>query len=188
MARELHDAPLQELAGVIRRLELVPEASAERDHLRQVASQLRAVATDLRPPVLDDLGLGAGLDFLAEQATSEALPVEAEVVDRTGIDRGSRLPADVELAAYRIAQEAVANAVQHARATRIVISGELAPGRAHIAIADDGAGFGADAEHGAARRARFGLATMRRRAESVDADLRIESGRNGTTIRLSWQQ
>ena len=68
LARDLHDVPLQELAAVIRRLEILPGAEAESEDLRALAGHLRNVATELRPPVLDDLGLPAALDFLAEEA------------------------------------------------------------------------------------------------------------------------
>lgn len=187
MARELHDVPLQHLAAVIRRLDLVPQAGAEADQLRLVASQLRAVATELRPPVLDDLGLAPALDFLAEQTTSASIPVETQVRDRAGLDRRTRPPAEVELAAFRVAQEAVANAIQHAQATSIRIDGEVSPERVELEVRDDGVGFGPGIERGAARRGRFGLASMHRRAEAVDADLHIESGGRGTTIRLVWQ-
>jgi signal transduction histidine kinase len=188
MARELHDAPLQELTGVIRRLELLPEARAESDLLRRVADQLRAVATDLRPPVLDDLGLPAALDFLAEASTTDALPVLAELDDRTGIDQASRPPRAVELAAFRIAQEAVTNALRHAHPTRVTFRGRITPDLIDLSIVDDGDGISRNATREAGRRGRLGLASMRRRAEAIDADLAIDGSSDGTTIRLTWRR
>jgi Histidine kinase. len=84
LARELHDAPLQELAAVIRRLELVPEARRETSSLLAIAEQLRSVAVNLRPPMLDDIGLGAAIDFLADQVRTPGVPVGVEIEDLTG--------------------------------------------------------------------------------------------------------
>jgi signal transduction histidine kinase len=188
MARELHDAPLQELAGVIRRLDLLPDARAESDQLRRVAGQLRAVATDLRPPVLDDLGLPAALNFLAERSSDDAVALEVNLEDETGIDPAHRPPPAVELAAFRIAQEAVANAVRHAGATRVVIRGSVAPELVGLTIEDDGVGIARDAARDAGRRGRLGLASMRRRAQAIDADLAIDGSAAGTAVRLTWRR
>lgn len=188
MARELHDVPLQELTGVIRRLELVPEARAESDQLRRVAGHLRAVATELRPPVLDDLGLPSALEFLAERSTTDAVAVAVALKDATGIDRDHRPPPAVELAAFRIAQEAVSNALRHARASSVAIRGAIAPDVVELEIADDGVGIGRNAGREAAQRGRLGLASMRRRAEAIDADLAVTGSDAGTTIRLTWRR
>jgi signal transduction histidine kinase len=188
MARELHDVPLQHLAGIIRRLELRPDAQAESDELRVVASQLRTVATDLRPPVLDDLGLGAALEFLAEQAVNEGASILAEVADHTGIAESRRPDSAVELAIFRIAQEAVSNALHHAGPCSIRIEGTIDPDRIDVAIIDGGTGIAADAMLVAGRHGRLGLASMRRRAQAIDADLSIDGSSEGTTIRVAWRR
>lgn len=192
LARELHDVPLQQLAGVIRRLELVPEARAEADDLRSVAEQLRGLATELRPPVLDDLGLVPALEYLAETCDTERLRVRSDVIDGTGVERGSRPPSDVELAVFRIAQEAVANALQHAGASSISITGSVEPRRVRVEVADDGQGIAADAVESARRRGRLGLSSIRRRAQAIDADLQIigpETGSaRGTRVELRWER
>jgi Histidine kinase len=90
LARELHDAPLPQLAGVIRRLELLPTARAENDQLRAVAEQLRGMATELRPPVLDDLGLVAAIEFIAERDATDAIGISVHVADETGLVAASR--------------------------------------------------------------------------------------------------
>jgi signal transduction histidine kinase len=187
LARELHDVPLQELAAVIRRLEILPGAEAEREDLRALAGHLRNVATDLRPPVLDDLGLPAALEFLAEETTSQEMPVEASITDDTGLGPDLRPPGAVELAFFRIAREAVGNAVRHSGGTRVAIEAAVAPDRVDLVVADDGTGLGADAARLAARQSRLGLASMRRRAEAVDADFAIDGSARGTTIRVTWQ-
>jgi len=187
LARELHDVPLQELVAVIRRLEIKPGTEAESDDLRALAGHLRNVATELRPPVLDDLGLPAALDYLAEESTSTAVPVHAEVIDDTGFGPGRRPPADVELAMYRIASEAVGNAVRHSGGSRVEIRAEVAPGRIELVVADDGAGLSDATARDAAKRKRLGLASMRRRAQAIDAELFIDGATDGTRVRVAWQ-
>jgi signal transduction histidine kinase len=187
LARELHDVPLQELAAVIRRLEILPGAEAESEDLRTLAGHLRNVATELRPPVLDDLGLPAALEFLAEEAATPSVPVGAEVVDDTGFGAERRPPTDVELPLYRIASEAVANAVRHSGGSRVDVRALVAPDRVELTIADDGAGLAPEAASQAARRKRLGLASMRRRAEAVDAELSIDASSSGTTVRVVWR-
>lgn len=188
IAREIHDSPLQQLAAVIRRLELVPQASDEVAHLRGVADELRVVATDLRPPVLDDLGLGAAIESLAEQSNDRKLPVVADVLDASRGDPRRRAPAIVELAVFRIVQEAVANALQHANSSRIWIEGRIDESRADISIRDDGRGIEADAVTTAAARGRLGLASMRRRAQAIDAELSIDGSATGTTVHVEWRR
>jgi len=187
LARELHDVPLQELAAVIRRLEIKPGTEAESEDLRNLAGHLRNVATELRPPVLDDLGLPAALDYLAEEATSAAIPVTAEILDDTGFGPDRRPPADVELAMFRIASEAVGNAVRHSGGSRVRIQGSVAPDRIDLRVADDGAGLAPDVARDAARRKRMGLASMRRRAQAIDAELFIDGSAEGTQVKVAWQ-
>jgi signal transduction histidine kinase len=186
LARELHDVPLQELAGIIRRLELLPEARAETDQLRAVAAQLRGVATELRPPVLDDLGLAPALEFLAETASTDLVAVTAEVEDRTSLEPGGRPPAEVELAVFRIAQEAVANACRHAQAGNVRLRGEVSPGRVALVVTDDGRGLDEAEARAASRRGRLGLASIRRRAEAVDAEVDISGSPAGTRVAVRW--
>jgi signal transduction histidine kinase len=188
LARELHDAPLQQLAGVIRRLEVIPAARAESDALRAVAEQLRGVATELRPPILDDLGLAPALEFLAESASTSELPVRAEVDDRTSPDPANRPPADVELAVFRVAQEAVANAVRHARASEIRLSAEVAPDQVALVVVDDGRGLSAAVARAAGRRGRLGLASIRRRAQAIDAEVSISGSEAGTRVAMRWHR
>jgi signal transduction histidine kinase len=186
LSRELHDAPLQQLAGIIRRLELLPGARAESEELRAVAEQLRGVATELRPPVLDDLGLAPALEFLAEAASTDEVAVVAEVEDLTSLDVGGRPPAAVELAIFRVAQEAVANALRHAQASEISLAGEVAAGRVVLTVTDDGRGLDEAEARAAGRRGRLGLASIRRRAEAIDAEVDISGSREGTRVAVRW--
>lgn len=191
LAREIHDEPLQELSGVIRRLETTPEPAAEARRLREVASHLRSVATDLRPPALDDLGLGPALPFLAEQAYANgaAIPVAIAIDDRTGRSPEARLPPDVELALYRIVGEAVRNAQRHSGGTRVEVRGSLAPGKVDLTIKDDGSGISDETAERAARAGHLGLPSMRQRAAAIGAELRVtRRPEGGTAVAVRWHR
>jgi signal transduction histidine kinase len=185
-ARELHDVPLQQLQAIMRRLELVGGAETEVASLEQVADGIRGLAIDLRPPVLDDLGLRAALEFLADETSPSGLQVAVDIADDTGILRESRPPEDVELAVYRIAQEAILNALKHGRPTHVSISGSIGREMIELAISDDGTGIGSDRLRVALATGRIGMASMRRRAQAIGAELSIDGRNTGTTVRLQW--
>lgn len=190
LAREIHDEPLQELSGVISRLESTPEA-AEAGALRDVAAHLRAVATDLQPPVLEDLGLGPAIGFLAQRANAKgsSVRVTVDLDDRTGTGRLDRLPPEVEIALYRILQEAVGNAQRHSAGWCVEVSGVLAPGLARLTVRDDGVGLDEDALRDARRQGRLGMDSMRARAAAIGADLRFASSApHGTAITVRWSR
>jgi signal transduction histidine kinase len=186
LARDLHDVPLQELTSAIRRVEVLPGSEMATDELRSVAAHLREMAVELRPPVLDDFGLPAALEYLASQTTSEALPVRVEIEGETGFLGSQRPPEEVELAIYRIAGEAVANAVRHAGARSIRITANVRPGHVDLAVIDDGRGIDAATGRNATARGHLGLASIRRRAQAIDAELSIDGTKEGTTVRASW--
>jgi signal transduction histidine kinase len=185
LARDVHDVPIQVLAGVIRKLETEPGKDTETRQLRGVAEWLRDMASDLRPPVLDDLGLGAAIeDFL--MAVREDQPdwvIEAAVDDLT--DQG-RPPADVELAAFRILQGAVGNAVAHSGGQRLVVAATIAAETVLLRVADDGQGY--DPAHlVAARRAgHFGIDAMRERAEAIGGIFSTQSSSTGVAVDFRW--
>jgi signal transduction histidine kinase len=187
LARELHDAPLQELAAVIRRLELVPGAGAETKSLMDIANELRSVAIDLRPPMLDDLGLGAALDYIAEQATSDEVEVSVALVDSTGLEPSKRAPSAVEFALYRIVREAVTNALKHAAASQVRIVGDISMESIKLVISDDGKGMSGEIHRRASGRGRLGLSSMRRRAQAIGAELSIEEAHPGTKVGIVWR-
>jgi signal transduction histidine kinase len=186
VARDLHDEPLQHLAGVIKRLEARPENADVTGMLRSVADQLRGVATELHPPVLDDLGLAPSIEFLAARGP-EGCQFTVAIAEETEYAASGRPPANVELAVFRIVQEAVANAVQHAGCSELVIEGSVSATRIDLRITDDGTGLTGREMNRAMRDGRLGLASMRRRAEAIDADLRIDGRRGkGTTVSVGW--
>jgi signal transduction histidine kinase len=190
LARELHDAPLQELSAVIRRLELVPGAQEATASLHAIADQLRGVAVDLRPPMLDDIGLASALDFLAEQVTTPGTVVTASIVDTCGLERARRPPEAVEFALYRIVREATANALRHAHAHEVHLEGRIAPDAVDVAVIDDGIGLEADTSSRADGRGRLGISSMRRRAQAIGAELAFDLGHAdgpGARISVTWR-
>jgi signal transduction histidine kinase len=184
LSRELHDDPLQALTGVIHRLEAQPNTEAEQATLRSVAARLRDVATELHPPVLDDLGLVPAIESL--QPSDPAVELLVSVAQH-GYERGARPQSDIEVAVFRIVQEAVTNAVSHAGSAQVRVSGDVGPEAISIDITDDGRGIDEREIELAMKDGHIGIASMRRRAEAIDARLSHESspGR-GTTVRVRW--
>ena len=181
-ARELHDETLQGLAAL--RVGLAAAARSEdADALREAVqaaveqirgeiTNLRGIIADLRPAALDQLGLGAALEALADRvASSEGLEIDVEV-DLLP------LPSIVETTVYRLVQEAFTNVKKHARATKVRLSVAVRDDDVVLSVADDGAGFDPHAD-----TAGFGLRGMRERAALVGGTLDVESGEAGTTVR-----
>lgn len=146
ISRELHDDTAQVLFAQV--LRLTPLKSSPSAEVRQTATELermtvdalegvRRLALELRPPALDDLGLLAALGDLA-QRFSEQHNIPADYQARG--PRG-RLPSEVELVLYRVAQEALTNVGKHARARHVWIDLDRGPDDVTISIRDDGRGF-----------------------------------------------
>jgi two-component system sensor histidine kinase UhpB len=108
--------------------------------------------------------------------------------DTTGFEAGRRPPEDVELAIYRIAQEAVLNAVRHARPTGVLITGSINPDGVDVRITDDGTGLTPVRLKAASVKGRMGLASIRRRAQAIGAELSIDGREGGTVIRVQWMR
>lgn len=183
LAADLHDGPLQDLLILARSLEARDDADGAQ-LARDVADELREMSGDLRLPVLDDLGTGPALDWLA-----------ARVRRLTGVDVAAeweavgRAPRDVELAAFRVAQEAVSNAVRHGRPP-IRIRLRSASDRLALTIEDAGDGRGLDslAPLSAGEGMRRGMLGMGERAEQIGASLEVRRGEGlGTTVVLEWE-
>jgi two-component system sensor histidine kinase UhpB len=185
VARDLHDEVNQSLTGLVLRVEAArakapPELAAELAEIRLVANramdELVALARQLRPTALDDLGLTAAL---ASQA--EDLERQSGIATSFGVSgEFSDLTDDVQLVLYRVAQESLANAARHAGAESIVVRLSRQDGRVELTVSDDGSGFAFD-EAGTG----IGLEGMRERAMLVGGDLRIESRLGvGTRVRL----
>jgi signal transduction histidine kinase len=182
VAADIHDDALQELTLLVRRLDAAGDTEGA-DLARGVSERLRAICGDLRLPILDDLGIGPALDWLVLRIERLAGgEVRLEQAD------GSRPPADVELAFFRVAQEALSNAVKHGRPP-IVVRYRSADGFASLSIDDAGAGIATDARVTAeADGHHFGLLNMAQRAEAIGAILDVRRWpAGGTHVGLEWR-
>lgn len=163
LAAEIHDGPLQSLLLLGQQL----EAQGQRDSAasaRAIAVELRDAAGELRLPLLDDLGLGPALDWLADRA--RRLSGVTVTVEYEGVHRP---PPEVELAAFRIAQEAVANAIRHG-APPISITYRTTGERVSLSVDDAGRGFQTEIARGSGSH---GLLNMAQRAEQIGARLEL---------------
>ena len=190
LRRDLHDGVGPELAGLALQLDslagrlaadsdLADRARVLRDRMRQTVAGVRRVVDDLRPPALDELGLADALrQHLAVYAVAPAgIAAAPDAVRVTVTGTLPTLPAAVEVAAYRIAGEAVANAFRHGHATMCSVHLSAADDHLRLDVGDDGTGIPPDAPAG------VGLASMRDRAAELGGELTIETGPAGTTVR-----
>jgi signal transduction histidine kinase len=184
VSREIHDQPLQELAVVIQRLAGRPDLVTETAMLQDVSGQLRGVTVQLHPPILADLGLGPSLEFLVEEVDREASATVRLELDESP-DSG-RPPNEVELAAFRVTQEALTNAVRHSAARTIRVRAAIRANAVTVDVADDGVGLDGVAVSQALARGHVGLRSMGERAQLVGADLRVEDAGPGTRVSFRW--
>jgi signal transduction histidine kinase len=181
LAADIHDEALQELTLLVRRLETAGDTEGA-ELARTVADRLRAICGDLRLPILDDLGVGPALDWLV-------LRIERLAGGEVRLERadGTRPPPDVELAMFRVAQEALANAVKHGRPP-IVVRYRSTESGASLSIDDAGPGIPADAGTAAESGDHFGILNMQQRAEQIGALLDIRRWpAGGTHVALEWR-
>jgi two-component system, NarL family, sensor histidine kinase UhpB len=185
IARDLHDEVNQSLTGLLLRLEaasenapidLARELNETKTLANQAMEELLALARQLRPTALDDLGLKAALAGHVDELTrSSGVRASFEAEGDFG-----DLPAESQLVLYRVAQEALSNAAQHADAESVLVKLSRDDGDAELTISDDGRGFTFDQTSRG-----LGLGGMRERALLVGGDLRIESRPQvGTRVRL----
>ena len=179
--------PLQRLAAVAQRLDTRDELSDEAAIVRSVSGQLRDLSVRLHPPVLEDLGLGPALADLGERLEQESgIPIRVTLEDPSPIPSSPRPPGDVELAVYRVAQEALGNAIQHSGAGQIDLQARVRPDQVRLVVQDDGVGIDAVTAREAIPRGHVGLHSMAERSELIGARLRIEPARPGTRVMLTW--
>ena len=190
IARELHDEVGQALTAVRINLQMLrqhPPAAARVDEtlgiLDRVLKSVRQLSLDLRPSLLDDLGLVAALQWFVRARAESAGLTGAVVADVPE----SAVPADLATTCFRVVQEAVTNVIRHARATHVWVEVRRRDSGLEVGIRDDGVGFDVAAAH---RRARagtsLGLLSLTERVELAGGRSTFESapGR-GTTVR-AW--
>src|SRR3989454_1904742 len=190
IARELHDRVGQNLSALNINLDLALGAAGASPLRRRIEDSvslvdatlqsIESVMAELRPPLLDEYGLGAALGWYAEEFSRRT---GIAVALRDGKDAAAGLRPEAAVALFRIAQEALNNVAKHAgaRQVRIEVAGEVE--EIVIRVADDGAGFDPAA---AARGKRWGMKTMRERAEAAGGRLEVDSAPGeGTVVRAS---
>ncbi len=186
LAQELHDRTGGSLAALqmtLRHLERERDATRLAEGLAAASvdvtatiEDLRDLIVDLRPRVLDDLGLGPALERLAD-ATSRTQGIVIHVAADHSVDA---LPATIATAAYRVVQEALTNVVRHAHANSVGVSAAVTGGGLVVVVEDDGVGI-AERLPSVNDGGGYGLEGMHERAALVDGDLRIERPTGGGT-------
>jgi two-component system, NarL family, sensor histidine kinase UhpB len=184
IARDLHDEVGQLLTGVLLELNSIAEAAPEhrreidgtKEAVRRALDEVRRISSELRPEMLEHLGLVSALTEL----TTTFGRVSGIDVERDFDPSLPKLAPETELAVYRIAQESLTNIGRHSNASRVTIALERGPDSIALSVGDDGRGFDGSMpeEHG-------GLRSMRERALLVGGALAIkESPRGGVEVRL----
>ncbi len=149
--------------------------------LKQVEVQLRQFSHELRPTVLDDLGLVPAIQMLAGAVSKRAnLPIQVSA------ELAGRLSSSAEVAIYRVVQEALTNAVKHAHASSVSVDVFCADSKVHCIIRDDGIGFSPESLNQHGQRRGLGLVAMKERFNAIGGTIEIEAApKRGTTIRLA---
>ncbi|HET7128854.1 MAG TPA: sensor histidine kinase [Gaiellaceae bacterium] len=177
IARDLHDEVGQLLTGVLLHLNSIADAApsqrneidAAKQAVRLALDEVRRISSELRPEMLEHLGLASAL---TELSTTFAR-VSGVHVERRFDATLPKLSADAELAVYRIAQESLTNVARHAEATEVTITLACGSGSVILGVSDNGSGFdGPPQEHG-------GLRSMRERALLINGALAVKPGRRG---------
>lgn len=193
IARELHDDTVQSLIAIGQRIELIKgmlddpiEARTRLNELRTMVTgaiaSVRQFSRDLRPLALEDLGLVAAMQYLVNQlAQSEGIDVDFTV---EGTPDG--LPADMEVAIYRILQEALNNVKKHAHATEVTVLAQFTNNQIVLTVEDNGRGFTVPASiTDFATSGSFGVMGLQERAQLFGGNIEVESQPDeGTLVRL----
>ena len=184
IGRELHDETSQTLTATLVRLDLCDKAVQDHDAaeahqqlinckelIGHTIEEIKLLVYDLRPVMLDDFGLVPTLRWYIQSHVEGLGPTIVTDLD----EARQRLPGEVETALYRVAQEALANAIRHASATKIYVRLIAKTGFVSLAVIDNGVGFESDGDIHGAPRAGVGLASVRERVELVGGTVNVES-------------
>jgi signal transduction histidine kinase len=193
LAHELHDGPMQELATIGYELtrarrkvnddELAEELGNIRERLQEVNLLLRSFAGDLRPPLLDTFGLAAAIDGLVEQVQART-PNLALTTDLPADE--TKMNDDLDLAIYRICQQALHNMQRHARATKAHVALRFMPEVVELTVKDNGRGFEVpETWMELAREGHLGIVGMQERIRALGGELTLTSAPGkGTTLQV----
>lgn len=181
ISRELHDEFGQTLSAIEANLVAIPATTLDQQSriedclllVKDAMSNVRELSQLLRPSILDDFGLNAGLQWLADSFRQRTgIEVEAH------FEHDGRLPNETETHLFRIAQEALTNVGRHAEAKRVVLSLKAENGRLTLTVTDDGKGL-----KPRTGRVGFGMMGMRERMRAAGGDLLVNSTTKGLTLR-----
>lgn len=192
IARELHDDTAQNLIALLHQLENIlnertdlPLKVAQTlwgfyERIRDILQEVRQFSRDLRPSVLDDLGLLPALEYITEDIKKNYW-IDVRLVV-SGIER--RLSTEAELLLFRIVQESLRNIAKHAKASKAEVNVEFSTDKVKVSIIDDGVGFELPENLGSLPHSgKLGLTGLQERAQLLGGTLKIKSElRKGTTV------
>ncbi|MFJ7639490.1 sensor histidine kinase [Peribacillus sp. NPDC097206] len=192
LSREIHDGPAQMLANVMMRSDLIERVQRERGPdealveirslkvmVRNALYEVRRIIYDLRPMALDDLGLVPTLRKYLQ--TTEDYNINSGVrLNFANMGQVIRLPSDMEVALFRLVQEAVQNSLKHAQPKHISVKLSISKELVTVVIKDDGKGFDAAIQ----KEGSFGLVGMRERVELLEGSMTIDSQPGAGTLVL----
>jgi signal transduction histidine kinase len=187
IARELHDQVGQSLAALLLRLRpeaaLANGAPGPEDIVRELIDRVHRMAWDLRPSILSDHGLEAALArYVQEESAARPTPIDYQYVCGAGVPR--RFAESLELVVYRVAQEAIHNALVHSGASRVSVVVLRERAQVTLLVEDDGRGFDVEAVRASAERC-LGLVGMEERVALVGGGLTIASSPGaGCSVRV----
>ncbi len=194
VARDIHDGPAQLLANIVMRAEFCLKLM-EIDHnkvkqelvelqqmVRQSLQDVRKIIFDLRPMVLDDLGLIPAINrYVEEFMTQTGLPAELVVIGET-----KRFTNTIEVALFRVFQECLSNIRKHSKANHLLVKIEVLPNKVNLTVKDNGVGFSPKNVMADNKREGYGLLGMRERIQILNGEFAITSAPDsGTSIHIS---
>jgi len=190
VAREIHDGPAQLLANIVMRAEYILKLMEVEPHsvkvelvrlqelVRQSLQDVRKIIFDLRPMVLDDLGLVPALHRYIDDYKKQ-FKINVEFVF---FGKQERLSPTVEVALFRVVQEALNNVHKHAHAHQVMVKMEQLSNKIAVSIRDDGGGFDIDAITKSKHRECYGLINMRERTQILQGEFKITSSPGKGTV------
>jgi signal transduction histidine kinase len=184
ISRDLHDAVLNPLATMRNSLDQKSLPQSFLSTYEDIKKRLREIINDLRPPLLDQGLIYALHEYVEDlQEKNENVRISLTLEPDEG-----RIPEKMEEHLFQIMREACENALHHANAHTLTISGEVSPARVDLSIQDDGKGFDSDTNLNALIADRhFGLANMKERAHLINAEVEVRSAPNqGAAIHITW--
>ncbi|KWW20854.1 MULTISPECIES: sensor histidine kinase [Bacillaceae] len=188
LSREIHDGPAQMLANVMMRSDLIERVQRERGPdealveirslkvmVRNALYEVRRIIYDLRPMALDDLGLVPTLRKYLQTTEDYNDGVHLNFVN---LGQVKRLPSDMEVALFRLVQEAVQNSLKHAEPKQVQVKLSISKEMVTVVVKDDGKGFDSSIQ----KEGSFGLVGMRERVELLEGEMTIDSQPGAGTL------